>query len=403
MTRMAILTSHPIQYQVPLFRALSQRPELSVKVFYCWDFGVRPAYEGSFGVTFAWDIEMLSNYEHEFLPNSARSAGTDHFLGLMNPGAAERILDWKPDMLVVHGYNHWTELKVMRAAARAGIPVLLRGESTLLRQRPWWVRSAKRILLSRLLRSVFGVLSIGSYNREYWRHYGVSNDRIFDAPYTVDNSFFRRHAEAARQKAAAWRNNLGIASDRPVVLFSAKLIAKKRPADLLAAFAASGAAGRASLVIAGDGALRPELQALARSLGIETAVHFIGFQNQSEMPAVYALGNLFVLPSDAEPWGLAVNEAMTLGLPVIVSDAVGSAPDLVSRENGWTFPAGNIPALTAVLREALEDTDGLLSRGRASLQRMTAWDIQQTAEGFLAAAAAVNARRGPQAGAPVTI
>lgn len=403
MTRIAILTSHPIQYQVPLFRALSQRPELSVKVFYCWDFGVRHTYEGSFGVTFAWDIDLLANYEHEFLPNSARSVGTDHFLGLINPGAAERILGWKPDMLVVHGYNHWTELQVMRAAARAGIPVLLRGESTLLRQRPWWVRSTKRIFLSRLLRSVFGVLSIGSYNREYWKHYGVSNDRIFDAPYTVDNSFFRRHAEAAREKANGWRKTLGIAFDRPVVLFSAKLIAKKRPADLIAAFAASGAAGRASLVIAGDGALRPELEVLAHTLGIKDAVHFIGFQNQSEMPAVYALGDLFVLPSDDEPWGLAVNEAMTLGLPVIVSDAVGAAPDLVSQENGWTYPAGNVAALTAVLREALEDTERLRSRGRASLQRMTGWDIQQTAEGFMAAAAAVKAQKGSLSGAPVTV
>jgi glycosyltransferase involved in cell wall biosynthesis len=106
------------------------------------------------------------------------------------------------------------------------------------------------------------------------------------------------------------------------------------------------------------------------------------------MPALYAISDLFVLPSSVEPWGLVVNEAMNLGCAVAVSDQVGSGPDLVSSENGWVYRAGDVEALDAIISDALADRDGLRAKGIASTRRIAQWDIPDTADGFVAGARA---------------
>jgi glycosyltransferase involved in cell wall biosynthesis len=386
--RLAILTSHPIQYQAPLFRALAARPSLELKVFFCWDFGVKATRDPGFGQSFVWDIPLLTGYEHEFLRNVSPRPGTDWFFGLVNPDAARRVHDYRPQAVVVHGYSHLTENVVIQASRSAGIPVLLRGESNLLRQRPALVRVGKRLALPLVMSRLAGALAIGTHNARYLEHYGVPRERIFLTPYAVDNAFFREQARAARTEARAWRAKLDIPSDHLVVLFVAKLIPEKACADLIRAM---GSLRRrdVTLVIAGDGPLRTDTEALAAGYpGLST--RFLGFANQTRMPAVYALGDLLVLPSLSEPWGLVVNEAMNLGLPVIVSDQVGAAPDLVSSANGWVFPAGDIPALTAALREAISDRTALKRRGEASRARIAEWDIHHTVAGFERALEAVS-------------
>ncbi len=380
--KLAILTSHPIQYQAPLFRALAARSDVSLKVFFCWDFGVRPQRDPGFDREVMWDVPLLGGYEHEFLRNTSLRPGTDHFQGLVNPEAWTRISAWKPDAAVLHGYNHRTELEFLWHASRAKLPVLMRGESNLLVPRPLWLRAVKRPFLHAVLGAVSGALAIGTLNREYYRHYAVPDERVTLAPYTVDNAFFRGKADEARAEARAWRARLDVGDEQPVVLFAAKLSAVKACGDLIRAFAHSRHAREAALVIVGDGALRGELAALAASYS-DVAIRFAGFANQGQMPSAYALGDVYVLPSHREPWGLAINEAMSLGLPVVVSDQVGCAPDLVSPRNGWRFPAGDVQALTRVLDEALSDPDGLRTRGEASAERMKTWDIPQTAEGYV--------------------
>lgn len=388
MLKLAVLTTHPIQYQAPLYRALAARPDVALKVFFCWDFGVRDARDPGFGRTIRWDVPLLDGYEHTFLPNISTRPGTDHFFGIVNPAAGREIAAFQPDAVVVHGYTHATELAVIAACRARGIPVLLRGESNLLPRRSTWVRAIKRIGLPAVLHNIAGALAIGTLSSRYFAHYGVPEDRTFLAPYTVDNAFFQRLADGARAEARAWRRELDLGEDERVVLFAAKLIDVKAPLDLLRAFAAISPRG-AALVFVGDGKLKSELSAAAASFS-HVNVRFTGFVNQTRMPAAYALGDLFVLPSRFEPWGLAVNEAMNLGLPIIVSDQVSAAPDLVSARNGWVFPAGDVDALSRVLRAALDDPEGLKRRGQASLERIAEWDIPHTADGFLRGARAVS-------------
>lgn len=388
MLRLAILASHPIQYQAPLFRALAARNDVTLKVFFCWDFGIKETVDPGFGRSFAWDIPLLDGYDYALVPNLSRHPGTNHFMGLLNPKAPLEIRNFQPDALIVHGYGHFTEIEVLAASRLWGIPVLLRGDSSLLHPRPTHVLAAKRLLLTPLFASVAGALASGALNARYYAHYGVPKDRIFHAPFTVDNAFFHGREADARLEARAIRSQLGIAETDVAVVFAAKLLPHKGCADLIRAFGARPRKN-AHLVIVGDGPERDRYKELAERLA-PSRVHFLGFVNQQRMPAAYAVGDLFVLPSHYEPWGLAINEAMCLGLPIVASDQVGAVPDLVLPDNGWVFPAGNVQALAGVLDAALDDKDLLSRKAAASRKHIGAWDIPHTAEGFVRAAKAVS-------------
>jgi glycosyltransferase involved in cell wall biosynthesis len=360
---------------------------VELKVFFCWDFGSSSRHDPGFGREVRWDVPLLEGYPHEFLRNLSSDPGTHHRLGLVNPDAVDRILEWKADVVLVHGYTHWTEQDVIPRLAKKGVRVILRGESNLLPRRPVHTRVAKQVFLRWLLRYVSGVASIGALNHAYWRHYGVQDDKIFLAPYSVDNHFFTRRRVEAEKQALRWRQELEIGERTPVVLFAAKLIPVKRCDFLVSAFARSSTP--AVLVIVGTGPLEPQVRALAERVA-PNRVRFVGFVNQSLMPAAYALGDLFVLPSSQEPWGLAVNEAMCLGRPVVVSDQVGAAPDLVTDENGWVFPARDLERLTGIIREATADPAKLRVKGEVSSARIATWGIPETADGILAAAIGIR-------------
>jgi glycosyltransferase involved in cell wall biosynthesis len=231
---------------------------------------------------------------------------------------------------------------------------------------------------------------VGSLNAEYWRFYGIPETRIFMAPYVVDNAYFQSRTDAAKARAAAWRGDLGLSPETLVVGYAAKLSAVKDCRTLIAAFGQAQIPDTA-LVIVGDGPLRAELEALAATFP-NARIHFAGFLNQSEMPSAYALSDLFALPSNFEPWGLVINEAMNLGCPVVVSDAVGCAPDLVGPDNGWVFPTGDVGTLAAILREALGRPDArprLAAMGAASKARIARWGLPEAAAGIAAATHAV--------------
>ncbi|MFO0745649.1 MAG: glycosyltransferase family 4 protein [Myxococcota bacterium] len=385
--RIAYVTSHPIQYQAPLFRRLAATDGVALKVFFASDMGLSTYVDPGFAREVKWDVPLIEGYEHEFVKNVSPKPGVQRFFGLLNPAMPMRVLAWKPDAVIVHGYAHATEHLVMAACRAAGVPVLLRGESNLLAQRPRFTRLAKLLGAAALKQVLSGALAIGTLSREYFRHYGIPEERIFVAPYSVDNDFFFARADAAEARAAAWKAELGIPAEALVVGFAAKLSAVKDCKTLIEAFGRAAVPGSA-LAIVGDGPLRQELESQAATYP-GSCIKFAGFVNQSEMPAAYALADLFALPSVFEPWGLAINEAMTLGRAVVVSDAVGCAPDLVSRDTGFVFPAGDAQSLAAILTSALGDRERLRRMGAAGREKIRGWGIPETAAGIVSAARAV--------------
>ena len=384
--RLAYLVSHPIQYQAPLLRRISVEANIDLTVFFCSDLSVQTYLDDGFGQAVQWDVPLLEGYRYEFLP----AIGKRHRLSFFRPlnyGLFSRLRAGKFDALWLHGWGYWSHLHAIHAAHRLGIKVLMRGESGLHLDQPMRARGIiKQTLLRYLVTRVDGFLAIGTLNREFYQKQGVQPDRIFPVPYAVDNAFFQAKAAEASASRESLRQQLGLESGRPVILYASKMTPRKRADDLLEAYHRLSPDGKIEpqpyLLFIGDGELRPRLAARVRELGWHS-VRFLGFKNQTELPAYYDLCDVFVLPSVQEPWGLVINEVMNAGKAVIVSDEVGCGPDLVKDgDNGYVFRAGDIDDLHRVLAEAFANPERTAVMGRRSLALINRWGFDEDITGL---------------------
>jgi len=384
-TRLAIVVSHPIQYYSPWFRRIALEPSLRIRVFYLDDQGQHRKQDREFGKSFFWDVDLLSGYDYEFVPNVAKHPGAHHFWGLCNPGLRATINQFSPDGLLLFGYNYWSHLDLI---LRRPAPLIFRGDSTLLRPTP--LKGLKRLALCFIYSRFSAFLPVGQANAAYFRHCGVPQEKLLPALHCVDVGHFTATPKRLAE-AADLRRLLSIPTDATVLLFAGKFIPKKRPDLLLIAFLriASGFPN-AHLVFSGDGELLPALRKeLARAeTPVARRVHFLTFANQSAMPTRYLLGDCLILPSEwGETWGLSVNEAMHLGRPAIVSDRVGCHPDLIQHgETGWIFRSGDEDSLAQTLREVLSLSRAeLAEKGRAAQAHAASFNYDNATVGLLAA------------------
>ncbi len=360
--RLAYLVSHPIQYQSPLLRLIAAEPGISLKVFFRSPMGLKPYADAGFGQTIAWDTPLLEGFDHEFLPAFDDAMRVTRYLRPLNYGLARRLRQGRFDALWVHGYARIFNGAAMLTAKRLGLKVLLRDEATPI--------SMPRGPLKKLAKRGFFA--------------GLQT------PYAVDNARFQAGARAAATDRGAFLSTLGISADRPRIVFSGKLTPIKAPEILLEAFARLGEP-RATLCYVGDGPLRAMLEERAHTLGIGARVCFVGFRNQRELPAFYDAADVFVLPSRREPWGLVVNEAMNAGRAIVVSDQVGSGPDLVKRgENGSIVPVNNVDRLAAALADALASPEHTAALGKRSLEIIEGWSFREDIAGLKRALAGVG-------------
>ncbi len=394
MKRVAYVAPHPIQYQAPLLRRLAANGEIDLKVFFLSDFSVHEHHETAFGRSVKWDVPLTEGYASQVLPR--------WFIGDANRarpnwpvrGLRRRLREGNFDALWVHGWGHLGLRQALAAGAALGVPVLLRGESTPdSLQVGGWRRRLRDLFCARLFARCAAILCIGTLNRQFYRAFGVPEERMFMVPYAVDNAWFQTRCAEAALRREEFRRELDLQPGRPIILFAAKFIPAKAPGDLLSAYLHSfplGPAVRPYLLFVGDGPMRAQLEAHAGpQMGND--VRFLGFRNQTKLPALYDLCDVFVLPSHFEPWGLVVNEVMNAGKPVIVSDRVGAAPDLVrAGKTGWIFPAGDVMALGGLLRESCFDAGRRAAMGARGLTRIAEWDFAADERGLLDAFAYVK-------------
>ena len=388
--RLGILSSHPIQYYSPWFRALAKQTDL--EVFYAH----RPnqAQQGAgFGKSFDWDVDLFSGYSHWFLKNISHRPGVSHFSGCDTPEIRDLIRAGKFDAFIVIGWYLKTFWQAIWACRRAGVPVLVRGDSQLLTPRSPIKSLAKSATYRLLLRQFDGFLAVGQRNREYLEHYGVPAKKIFLVPHFVDNEWFAVRAEEDRKRRPEIRSQWGANDETLVALFVGKFIEMKRPVDLLLALARLREQGVAAIgVFVGAGELEAELQAVAERLGV--TAKFVGFKNQTELPAYYVSADVLILPSESETWGLVVNEAMACGLPAIVSDAVGCAPDLIDEgKTGFTFALGNPGQLAQQLNRFGGISQNKKDFAPALAYKLKAYSIEAAVAGTLTALKTVHSRR----------
>ncbi len=380
MKRLAIVTSHPIQYYAPWFRHLAASG-LSIRVFYLWDFGVTQKVDSGFQQSIQWDIPLLEGYDYEFVRNTSSDPGTHHFWGLQNPSLVSQVKAFQPDAVLLMCYNFASLYHFLSRWDPRQVPLLFRGDSHRLLPDAGVKALFRRQAISLIFQRFAACLYVGKANYEYFRYHNVKPDRLFFSPHAVDNDRFLAQAEVAHQQAIAWKQELGIPANHPVVLFAGKFEPKKRPLDLLQAFIQANLQ-QVSLLLVGAGPLQNELKNQAAG---HPNIHFAPFQNQSLMPRTYVVADLVVLPSYGaqETWGLAINEAMCLGRPAIVSSHVGCAQDLVQPyQNGLIFPAGDVLALKNSLKEALGDRQRLHQWGEASRQIISHYSYTQATQGL---------------------
>lgn len=384
--RLAVLTSHPIQYYAPLFRELARRMDLIV--YFAHRATPRQQADAGFGEAFEWDVDLLEGYESVFLRNVASDPGVHHFAGCDTPDVGARLQLDKANALLVTGWNLKTFWQGLWAAKQRGLSVLARGDSHLGSRRSLAKQAIKEALYPAFLNLYDAGLYVGQRNRDYWRHYRYPSNRLFFSPHCVDTEFFSRRA--GHSPRAEVRARIGVSDDVPIALFAGRLVGFKRPMDLVESAALLRSSGAdLQILVAGSGELLDPMKSRADALGVP--LHALGFQNQTQMPAAYAASDVLVLPSDeTETWGLVANEALACRRPVIVSDRVGCAPDLTTGNNvGRAYAFGHADALAAALSATLKhkprstDFEAIIERH----------SLASAAHGIEEASAAVSRKR----------
>jgi glycosyltransferase involved in cell wall biosynthesis len=382
--RTLMVCTHPVQYSAPIFRLIAKDPRFEILVAYCSLQGAELQLDPEFGIDVQWDVPLLEGYNWVSLPNCSPVPKADSFFNLVNPGIWRLISHGKFDAVVLYtGYVCATFWMAMAAAKWNRVPVLFGTDAHELapRDHKGWKLWVKRWLWPRLFGLADVVLAPSSGTVALMRSLGIPEDRIALTPYCVDNDWWIEQSAKVDRRAVRARWN--VSDDAVAILFCAKLQPWKRPQDLLRAFARVGDLN-ACLIFAGEGPLRSALESETRSLGIADNVRFLGFVNQSGLPEAYTASDIFVLPSEHEPFGVVVNEAMLCRCPVIVSDRVGASFDLVrDAETGFVFAAGDVTGLAAVLRCAISDRERLRQMGEASQRRMANWSPKDNIAGFV--------------------
>lgn len=390
--RIAYFLTHPIQYQSPLIRRLVNGG-MNLHVFYSTDNTSRSYYDPGFSREVAWDVPLLDGYPHTIL-NKEEPRGLRPLLIRSFERQIREALDSQPaDMVWLHGWHHPFVVAAWNVARDLGLPIMLRGETSRGSIRGGRImRLAHWLYYGRRFRDVSAFLALGSLNRSLYLRYGIDERKIFLVPHAVDNQFFQERARQAHASREALRKKLGLPAGELVILYSGRLAKEKDVGTLIKAVGCLNRDGsvRCRLAITGDGPLKPKLEALAAK-SAPGAVNFLGFLNQTELPAIYDLADIFVMPSLFEPWGLVVNEVMNAGKPVIVSDRVGGGPDLVRPgENGDVFRAGDLEDLRAKLRPWLNDESLRQKGGVRSMEIISNWSFEEDLRGMQAATASIH-------------
>lgn len=362
MKKLAIITTHPIQYNAPWFAMLAKANTVQLKVFYTWSQKEKDNYDPDFKQNIAWDIPLLSGYDYTFVKNTSKNPGAHHYKGITCPSLIKAVEDWKPTHILVFGWNYKAHFKTMRHF-KGRLPVLFRGDSTLLDYEVKSIKSLvasikknnynssilsqlkaygkyklRKAFLSYICRHIDTALYVGQNNKAYFTEHGLKKEQLVFVPHAIDNDRFLDNDEKQYgAKAKLWKTELGIKEEDMVLLYAGKFEPRKNLLFFLNTFneICLSSNKKLKLILLGNGPLENEVLRLAKQN--KENIICLPFQNQSMMPIVYRLSNFYCLPSQSETWGLAINEALACGRPVLVSDKVGCAVDMVNAKTGLIF------------------------------------------------------------------
>lgn len=379
MPRLAVLAPHVVQYHAPVYRALAARDDVAIHVFYEARGGLDAYFMSDFGQSVRWDTDLTGGYPHSFLPNRGRAAWGG-VMSRLNPGLLKILRRGDFEAVLIQGSSTLSDWLALLRAHIAGIRVLYRGEGVLegRSSAPRWRDALKRFVMRRWLKRCDVVLYSCAGNRRYFEHYGVESARLRFMPCCVDNDYFQAQWDRFMPMREATRAELGLQPDDLAVGMFAKIISLKRPFDLLEAVARQTRSDIVAVFV-GDGPERGALERRAEGLGVRAV--FSGFVNQGELGKWYAAVDAAAVISDYDASPKAANEAMNFGLPIIATEVVGTAGDLlVDGDNAMLVPVGDIDAIADTLAKLNADRRCMAKMGERSRERVQSWSPERAAE-----------------------
>jgi glycosyltransferase involved in cell wall biosynthesis/GT2 family glycosyltransferase len=381
--RVAAVFPEPTPYRAPLLDRVDALPDVELTVIYAAETVARRT----------WRVEP--RHRAVFL-RGMRVPGADRVLHHdypVTPGIARALSQVRPDVVVVSGWSTFTAQATIAWCRARDVPYVLVVESHDEGPRPGWRRRIKGAVVPRVVGGASGALVTGTLARRSMIRRGAPPERVRVFANTVDVEEFGRLADGLAPRREELRAALGATADDVVVLSVARL-AREKGHDALVHAVAEAGDPRLLLVLAGGGPERERLEELARVRGVR--VVFAGDLDWERIVETYVAADVFALLSEREPWAVVVNEAAACGLPLLLSDRVGAAHDLLrDGENGALVSAGDIGAAAAALRRLAADEELRRAFGARSRELAQDWGYGPSVEGFLAAVreAAVDGRR----------
>lgn len=347
--KFVVIVSHPIQYHAVLWKSLAKMDELDFDVFFCSNHGQNASLDKDFGVRFKWDIPLKEGYRSKSFKNIGFGSG---FFKFVNLGLLLQLLSSRVDVVYFHGVNNFTAYLAFWICKLKGAKTVIRNIAHNIEgvNKSSFRFILKNFIYGTIFRKSTYCLYIGKHNKVFYKNFKVNDAKLLHAPHVVDNVFFQSKI-LHQDRKGRFKESLGVDKESLVLLFCGKLIPIKQPKMLLEAFSFAKFNHKVTLLFVGDGILRKELEEMA--VKIKTAnkeIKFLGFKNQSELPAIYSITDVLVLPSVRETWGLVVNEALNYSNAIIVSDHVGCGEELVKNKTGLIFSKNS----TQELQHSLE-------------------------------------------------
>jgi glycosyltransferase involved in cell wall biosynthesis len=388
-TRLVIVVSHPIQHFVSFYRALAAHPRIDLTVVYASKIGTKPYFDKDMNTEIVWNMDLLGGYQYVFLPEADNITSSGP-LKINNPSVSAELDRLQPDIVVIYGYSQMTALRALWWCRRHKIPAMMISDSEMKRPRSQRVRMAKRATVPFILKQFDCFLTVGDCNEDYYRHYGVPDERLFRSPFTIDEEVYRDVHENRAQLRSEERQSMGLSNEEVVVLTVGKINDRKRSRDVIEAAKLLRTNDRSkapiTFLFAGNGDLMHELA--AESEASHLPVKFLGFINLDQLPKTYAAADMILHPSSQDPHPLVMSEGSCIGLPLIISDRVGAAgPTDIARpgENAIVFPCGDVKALAQAVQRLAGDGELRTRMGKASLKIFDELDMNRSVDGVIRA------------------
>lgn len=386
-SRLLYIDDIPTPYRLAVHRCVAQEWPGQFKLVYCA--ASEPGRDWLFDFS-GLDVEILNGWSYrpkrQVNPLSIK----------WNPMVATTLSQFDPDVVAISGYLHPTMMLAASWCRKHKVPYGIVCETSCRNSNCYgWRWYIKRLVVGKMVRAMSFGLPVGREAADYLRLLGASDAPMHYFPNTPDVSFFATQAKqiAGSSRETEVRQRLGLPAAGKIVLFVGRLIPAKRPLDVVDAFRrVANDAHSAILVIAGDGPLMPDLLAATRN---DQQIFFTGWlRDQSELASLMAIASMMVLPSEHEPWGAVVNEAMAAGLPVIASDQVGAAVELIEQGiNGFLYPAKDTTELSRIMGQLLAHDVKCRQIGDAAQETVLKMDHAFAASNLISAAlAAVRPR-----------